>query len=482
MNMACVMVLSRIRTLDEYGTYSQLLMAVNLVSMLLILGLPNSINYFLAREETNEGRRSYLNNYFTLNLLLSGAAGLVLFFGTPVLEWYFHNEEISTYSFFLLLYPFASITMSATESLLVVYERPRTLVLYRLLNSLSLLGILIIIDALGMSFRQYMVLFLATELCFAFAVYAIASRLAGGLRLAFSAKKLRDIAAFCVPIGLASAVGTLSAELDKLVISAFFTTSEYAIYTNAAKELPLSVLASATTTVVMPKVVQYLHRGENERAVRLWKDAFALNYSVMAVMVFGIVTFAPEVITILYSEKYLPGVTVFRIYTLLLLLRCTYFGMMLNAMGKTKYILRVSILALCLNVVLNIACYYVFGFTGPAIATVLECVASAMIYVLLTSKHLSISITYLLPIKTLSLITLVNMLFSFAFYGLKKILPLEHIVQAGTLGSDRMPVESVGQCTESVFLGIIWCLLYFLVMYRFMRKKWDQLNKTGAED
>lgn len=38
-NMVYVMVLSRIRTLEEYGTYSQLLIAVNLISMLFVLGL-----------------------------------------------------------------------------------------------------------------------------------------------------------------------------------------------------------------------------------------------------------------------------------------------------------------------------------------------------------------------------------------------------------------------------------------------------------
>lgn len=481
-NMACVMVLSRIRTLEEYGTYSQLLMSVSLVSTLFILGLPNSINYFLAREETPEGKQSYLGHYFTLNLLLSALAGIVLALGTPALEWYFHNGDIGTYSFFLLLYPFASITMSAVESILVVYERPRTLVLYRLLNSLSLLGILIIVDALGMTFRQYMVLFLVTELVFAFAVYLLANSLSGGLRPAFSVAKLREIAVFCIPMGLASAVGTLSAELDKLVISAFFTTSEYAIYTNAAKELPLTVLSSATIMVIMPKVVQFLHRGEKDRAISLWKEAFVLNYAVMAVMVFGIVTYAPEVITILYSEKYLPGIAVFRIYMLLLLLRSTYFGMILNALGKTKYIFRISVLQLCVNVVLNLIGCRWLGFIGPAIASALVEYTANYMTLRITAQKLSISVASLFPSKPLMMITIVNLVLSAFFLWLKRIMPLEvyfaqllaNITSNQFLGPD---IIISGQCIESIVLGVLWVIMYGIILYRPMQKQWRKINE-----
>ena len=40
------MLLSRFRTLEEYGTYSQLLLIINLATTFFMLGLPNSINYF----------------------------------------------------------------------------------------------------------------------------------------------------------------------------------------------------------------------------------------------------------------------------------------------------------------------------------------------------------------------------------------------------------------------------------------------------
>ena len=57
--MVCTMLLSRFRTVEEYGTYSQLLLVINLFSSLFMLGLPSSINYFLARAETEQEKQKF---------------------------------------------------------------------------------------------------------------------------------------------------------------------------------------------------------------------------------------------------------------------------------------------------------------------------------------------------------------------------------------------------------------------------------------
>ena len=43
------MMLARFRSFEEYGTYSQLTLVISLFTAIFMLGLPNSINYFLAR-------------------------------------------------------------------------------------------------------------------------------------------------------------------------------------------------------------------------------------------------------------------------------------------------------------------------------------------------------------------------------------------------------------------------------------------------
>lgn len=126
--------------------------------------------------------------------------------------------------------------------------------------------------------------------------------------------------------------------------------------------MPVTIIASALTAVLMPRLVRLLRDKEYDDAVNIWGNSirnFIYHY-LFCFIRFD--SFAPEVISLLYSDKYLPGVDVFRVYSLVLLLRVTYFGMILNSIGKTKFIFYSSILALILNVILNYIFYLIFGF------------------------------------------------------------------------------------------------------------------------
>ena len=76
-----------------------------------------------------------------------------------------------------------------------------------------------------------------------------------------------DIFRYSLPMGLASVVGTVNVELDKLVIGRFFTTNEYAIFANASKELPVTMLATSLTAVLLPRLVRFLKEDKNREAV-----------------------------------------------------------------------------------------------------------------------------------------------------------------------------------------------------------------------
>ena len=123
--MATTMLLARFRSFQEYGTYSQLLLVINLVSSLLMLGLPNSINYFLARADKQEDRRKFLSLYYVLSTSISFVIGLVLVLAIPLIELYFKNYTIRYFYYFLAIYPWASIVSSSIENVLVVYKKTK---------------------------------------------------------------------------------------------------------------------------------------------------------------------------------------------------------------------------------------------------------------------------------------------------------------------------------------------------------------------
>ncbi len=460
------MMLSRFRTFEEYGTYSQMLLVVTLFSSVFMLGLPNSINYFLAKANDAGERRAFLSVYYTVTTLLSFVMGIVLAFSAPLIASYFKNPAILTFLYFFVLYPWASVTTSSIENVLVVYHKTRFLMVYRIINSLALLGAVLVVQWSGLGFREYMLVNVAVWCFFAVTVYLIAHKFSGGIRFSINLQLIRTIFVFSLPLGLSAVVGTLNIEIDKLLIGYLMDTEQLAIYTNASKELPVSFIAASITAVLLPRLTKILKKDRNQQAIALWGNATELSYLLICLIVAGVFTYAEDAMSFLYSEKYLPGLSVFRIYTLILLLRCTYFGMILNAKGKTKAIFYASVASLALNVVLNPLMYWALGMIGPALATFLSMLVVLLWQLYHTAKCSETTFAKVFPWKRLGYITLVNIIFAVVFGSLKYLLPLEQWLTG--LG-------------EAIALGGCWTMLYVFVMRKAIKRAWNGLNQGGEE-
>ena len=458
-SMISAMLLSRFRSLEDYGTYSQLMTIINLFTSLLMLGLPNSINYFLAKSETNKERQIFINTYYTFSTILSLIVGIVLINSIPLIVRYFNNILIKNFIYFLAIYPWAKIITSSIENVLIVYGKANILMIYRIINSIALLAIIIISQILDLKFEIYMLLLVCVESIFAIIVYILVNYYSGKLTFYINIKMLKQILIFSIPLGIASVVGTLNIELDKLTIGNMLDTEQLAIYTNAAREMPVTIIATSITAVILPELTYLLKKNKYDKAISIWGNSIIVSYLIICFLATSFFVFAPQVMSVLYSDKYLAGVSVFRIYNIVLLLRCTYFAMILNAQGKSKFILYSSIASLILNIILNYICYFLFGFTGPAIATLLSTILIALCQLIYTTKITNINFKNILPWKYLSFITSINFIIGILLFITKKLMNMNEIV-------------------EAIILVTIAFVIYVLISFRIFNYNWNKLKEV----
>jgi peptidoglycan biosynthesis protein MviN/MurJ (putative lipid II flippase) len=104
-----------------------------------------------------------------------------------------------------------------------------------------------------------------------------------------------------------------------------------------------------------------------------------------------------------------------------------------------------------------------FGFVGPAIATLVTTLLSAIYLLWATAKATEISFEKVFPWKKIWNITMINICYGLAFAIIKKVLPLEDIFN---------------EVLESVVLGLIWGIIYFSTNYKLLRTKWEVLNNN----
>lgn len=458
------MLLARFRSLDEYGTYSQLIMVSDLVSSILLLGIPNSINYFLAKADTDRERQSFMSVYLTLSTLLTAIIGVSLYLALPLIIDYFNNPTIETFAYVFAVYPWSSIMINSICNTCVVCGKAKKLVVYNVANAVAILMVLLIAKICGWSFQQYMITYMFMLAIFALFGVGWIYRLVGKIRLSLNFKQIRDILVFSIPMGLAAVVGTLNVELDKLVIGRFFSTDEYAIFANAARELPVTMVTVSLTAVLLPQMVRLFKNNRNSDAVELWGATIEISLCFMCLIVGGFVVFAPDILSLFYSEKYVTdaSIVVFRLYTCILLFRAIYWGIVLNATGNTKFIFYSSLLTLLFNFVGNIAFYYLFGFIGPAISTLVVTALMAFIQLGFTSKVINVGILKIFPWGSILKIIIQMMIFAIVFYVIKYML----------IGSYQ---RDISICI-SIGLGVVWTVFYFIINKNLIKSSWESLN------
>jgi O-antigen/teichoic acid export membrane protein len=419
-SLISAMLLSRILSLKEFGTYSQILLIINIGTMVFTVGLPKSINYFLARTADENTYKDFLSLYFSFITALSFILGLLLLSISQLLAQYFNNSLINKLSYLLVFMPWAKITISSIDNVLIFYRKTSFLLYYRVFHSIFLVSVILLIELLKLDFLSYMLLYLFTEMAFAFLVYYIINYKISIIRPFFSRRLIKEVIVYSGPIGLASVVGVLKKQMDKIFIAGFCSTEELAIYSNAARELPITVIAASITAVVMPHIVKSIKVEKKKEALFLWHESLVLSLIFINFISFVVYAFANDVFIFLYSSKYSSGVGVFKIYTLILLFRCTYFGMILNATGSTKPILYSSVLSLLLNLILNFIFYSLFGFEGPAIATFVSTMFSTSFLLMFTAKTIKNSIYDIFPWNNVLKILLINVFLAIIFMVVKK--------------------------------------------------------------
>lgn len=465
-SLVSLMILSRVRTLEEYGTYSQLLMCTQLVVTVVLLGLPNSINYFLARASTEEEKRDFLSQYFTVVTILSLVSGWILYLCIPGIELYFSNNSIHCFAYFLLFYPWTKIVTENIENLLIVFNKSSFLLIYRLSHSLVSLVVIFFIEIMSWGFETYVIMFLLVEVAYTFFVYGIANWLGKGIKIYLKWEWLKTVLVFSLPLGLASSVGTLHSELDKLLIGFLFSTEELALYTNASKSLPITFISTSLTTVLLPQIAKEIKKDKIDKAVDLWKTTIKISFFINVFFSIGLVVFAEEAIVFLYSEKYIAATSIFAIYSCSYALRCTYYGMVLNSMGQSKYILKVSIMSLILNMVLNVAFYHMFGFSGPALATLISTMIEAGYMIITTARIINISVRDIFPWPSMFKYFGVNIALGCVFLSLK--------IVNKTFGQ-------INQIAFAFLAAIVWFICYFIICKSDMLTELKKLKNESVD-
>ena len=363
--------LVRLLSKDDYGSYLQISLIGSLCASLILLGLPQSVLVFLPGE-ARERRRGFILQTVLVTGALSLLVGIAVTSAGTLVARALHNPALGPLALVIGLYTIVFSMNRLVEPTLIALRRAGEAGVLAIFTG-GLLLVATVAPAwlgwgVGWIYLLMVVVYLGRIAYFAWMVTRIRGDAGGPL---LSKSSLRDQARFAIPLGLAGITGQYNRRIDGLMVSFLFAPAVYAVYARGAFELPLVELLPFTlATVILPRLVELWKDRDRDAMTRLWSRSIRISALLIFPTFAYCYLFAHEIIVILFTEAYSGSVPVFEIYLLALPFRLTSYGVILQALGDTKTILRSNLYGLALNLALAVALCPAIGPQGAAVGYV----------------------------------------------------------------------------------------------------------------
>ncbi len=393
-------ILARFLSKEAFGTYRQVQLVFQIISPIFMVALPDSLLYFLPNLD-KRGKKKFISQTI---LLLAGLGMLMSVLIAASASWVsamFSNPPIQQLILIYSPFPFIVFTGMFIKGYLVVEEKVRLLTIITFSSALALLTGIVVNASIHSSLEVIILTNMSiTALFTAFTLIYTLQTI--GIKFSIDKESIKKQLVYAIPLGLTAVVGLVAWQTDRLLVSLFFNPTLYAIYLVGAVEIPfLTRITASISGILIPEMSSLYAKKEYTKIVDIWKSSARKTSLIMFPAFVYFMIFASNLIVLLYTDKYVDSVLYFRIYLLLLPIRIVTYGLIFQAIGKTKFNLYGSLLFWVLNLVISATLIKPFGLAGPAIGTVIATVAFATYYMVNLKWVLKESILNLMPWKQL---------------------------------------------------------------------------------
>jgi len=431
--------LARLITPKELGTYRQLFLIYSTFSTLMLLGIPQSLLYFLPKAADASAQKNIITRTMGLVSLLALLFALSILLFRHEVAYRFNNPQIGSLLLVFAIYPIFMFTTQLYNSVMLGLKQPKNTAVFTLF---SIVCDFVLILGVALLWRN--LTFIVWAVVFsAFLQWLYARIKLGKINSVFDPAVytgFREQLHYAVPLGLSSIIGMLSVQLDKFMISSFFTPEQFAVFSIGAMELPLvGILSNSVNSILLPN----LDMSDQRQGSQLYSAAVRKNSLIIFPLTVLFYLLAKPLMIFLYGLQYADAAIFFKIYLFTLPLRTATYGIIFQAMGKTKVIMLNSVLVLVSNLILNYFFIQLMGMKGAAIATVVVTWMSVLLYLL--------QMRYILHIRLAD------------YFPLTKI--LKNLSIAVIVGAVALPFTLVN--TSNLMILLITCIMYCIVYVFF---------------
>lgn len=402
------MMLARILTVAEYGTFRQLWMMHRTLLQVCMLGIPMSVVYYLPKLAAS-GHRGLIAKSFWMLMSIGIVMAWSMYLSAGWIAHAFDNPAIEPLLKVFGLFTMLILPARPLRGILVNFGRANLYAIFTLIDQALLLSICVGVLLLGgdLTAVVFGLVGLAGLHLLGFIVMVLyvlvlrpqpmpeADADAGEL---MNSVGIKAMLVYALPVGFSWIVDALNVMFDKLIAATYFSLEDFARYANGAFHVPLvSTVVASTNSVLLPEYVRMHRKGDIAGILRLWHKSVLATAILFLPIVAFLVAFATPFVTMMFSATYADSATIFQVYVLAMVPRMTYYSYVLLGMGLSKDQLVGSVVSLVANVVVSIVLVKLIGVLGPAVGTVVADIALALYYLARIRKAAGVSFAQVFP-------------------------------------------------------------------------------------
>lgn len=396
------MILVRMLSHSDYGSYQQMALVSYVALTLLTFGLPTSVFYF--NSHVGRERIPALIAQTTVLLVFGGTlASAAIYFGAAPLARMMNNPGMTR---LLAIYGLSVGFVIASEqslSFLIAQNRYRLAVMFEVGEALLRLVLLLTPLWLGWGFTG-LVIFIVIYSVLRFTVRTGYLFLRSGLQFAGSGSHwfVGQQLAYSAPIAVMALVTMMGSTFNRGILAASITPAEYAIYAVGNVVLPFAtIFQQAVANVLRAELPALVRDGHLPEVVRIVRESVRKLSIIMLPSFVFLLAHSYEFITVLFTNSYAESVSVFRICVWELPLDMLILSAIPQICGKTRVNMYVNIAATVFLIGSSYGLIRGIGFYGAPLAGIATQYFTVALYLIVVLRLLQTTVWRLLPFMQL---------------------------------------------------------------------------------
>jgi O-antigen/teichoic acid export membrane protein len=406
-------VLVRLLTVQQFGSYREFLLYVGILQTTAGFGISESLLYFVAAYPSSPWR---IVRHTVVLTFACSAFVVALLLTADLLS---HGALVGSYRWPLAVCTLCATNLDFWECFWVAQRRPVAIFAYSAGRLFLRLSVVIAAAAITHDVRVIVWSFVALE----------------GVRLVLAALAMRvldrsacepalvnpwpQMLRFCVPSGFAALIAMVSRNVSSVAVVKLIGSAALAQYSIGRFGEPIVItLRNSVSTVVLPEMVRE-DRRVRHGALALWRQAIVTNAIFLFPVVVLVGRFAHPLVVTVFGAAYAPAALVLQLYMLVVVRECFDFAPPLRAANHTTPMVASNI-ASALTCLAGVALLVpTEGVAGAMAAYVLACFVDATILAISTLRVYRTRIGSLLPWRRLGRVALAALIAGLALLGVR---------------------------------------------------------------